>query len=135
MPESKTPEKAEEKPAEAKKPHEIETQVWAPAGGVAKNQVISAAINSVRDAIPVVFELNAEIVGAKKAQRNNQQGTEFTVKVSYTPREMAGGEVDEVNVDAVVKGLEVPTSVDGIHGVEGDPDFLKKTEDPGFPTK
>lgn len=139
MPESKTTDKAPEaeKKAEPKSAKDsITTSVFAAAGGVPKNQVISAAIASVRDAIPVVFELDAEIVGAKKTTQEGVAGTSFEVKITYTPRELAGGSTDEVNLDAVVKGLEVPQSIDGIHGVEGDPDFLsRKDSGPEFPTK
>lgn len=41
----------------------IVTKVWAPAGQIPKASVLQTAIQSVRNAIPVVFELDAEITG------------------------------------------------------------------------
>lgn len=101
------------------KPKSITTSVWAPAGGVPKASILQSAIESVRDAIPVVYDLKAEIVSAKKAQHDKQDGTTFDVEITYTERELAGGKADPVDVDKVIKGLEVPKS---IH--EGDPNFL-----------
>jgi hypothetical protein len=103
----------------------VVTTVFAPAGPVPKSAVIQAAIRSVRDAIPVVYKLDAEITGAKKATQDKQDGTSFEVTVTYTPRDVAGGKNDPVDVDRVLKGLEVPRSVDDIFGHDGDPDFLK----------
>lgn len=106
------------------KPKTIVTNVWAAAGGVAKNSVLQAGIASVRDAIPVVYELSAEITGSKKSTQDGQEGTSFEVTVTYTPRATAGKE-DPVDPDRVIKDLTVPKSVDGIFGHDGDPDFLK----------
>ena len=103
----------------------LTTTVWAAAGGVQKSAVLQSAIQSVRDAIPVVYQLDAEIIGAKKSRREKQDGTEFTVKITYTPRDVAG-KVDAVDVDRVIKGLEAPKSADGIFGADGDPDFLTR---------
>lgn len=100
------------------KPHEITTTVWVASGPVAKNQLISTAIESVRDAIPVVFDLDAQIADSKQSTRDGVKGREYTIVVKYTPR--GDGKQDPVNVDQVVKGLEVPT-FDGFH--PGDPDF------------
>lgn len=98
----------------------LRTSVFAVAGGVPKSSVLQAAIQSVRDAIPVVYDLNAEIVGAKKSKQNGQDGTSFDVEITYTARELAGGKKDPVDVDRVIKSLEVPLSVH-----EGDPEFLE----------
>jgi hypothetical protein len=123
MPDTK-PEVAEEAPVVAPvehvgKPKSVQTSVWAPAGGVAKASVLQAAIQSVRDAIPVVYDLDAEITGAKKSKQDGADGTSFEVTITYTEREMAGSKKDPVDLDKVVKSLEVPTT---IH--PGDPNFL-----------
>lgn len=109
---------------ETGKPKEIKTSVWAAAGGVPKSSVLQTAIQSVRDAIPVVYQLEAEITGARKQKQGDQEGTSFEVTITYTPRELAGGKQDPVDVDKVVKSLEVPQSFGGIGGHDGDPDFL-----------
>jgi hypothetical protein len=84
--------------------------------------VLQTAIQSVRDAIPVVFQLEAEITGATKKKVDGQDGTEFEVTISYTPRAVVG-KTDPVDMDKVIKGLDVPRSFDGIGGHDGDPDF------------
>lgn len=112
--------------ADTGNPKTIITNVWAPSGPVPKASVLQTAIQSVRNAIPVVFELNAEITGAKKKQVDNQQGTEFEVTITYTPRVGASGKTEPVDVDKVIKGLDVPRSFDGIGGHDGDPDFLER---------
>lgn len=109
-------------PAQPDGDNKITTRVWAAAGQVPKAAILQAAIQSVRDAIPVVYELNSEITGAEKKTVDGQPGTEFEVTISYTPRSVEG-KTDEVDVDKVIKGLDVPRSVDGITGAEGDPDF------------
>lgn len=127
-PEPKTEAEApvvEEKDAPADDQKQIVTKVWAPSGPVPKASVLQTAIQSVRNAIPVVFELAAEITGAQKKQNEGQDGTEFEVTISYTPREVAG-KADPVDVDKVIKGLDVPRSFDGIGGHEGDPDFHQR---------
>lgn len=101
----------------------IVTKVWAGAGPIPKASVLQAAIQSVRNAIPVVFELEPEITGAEKKKNDGQDGTEFEVTITYTPRAVAGGKEDPVDVDKVIKGLDVPRSFDGIGGHDGDPDF------------
>lgn len=118
---------AEEKQPEvdAGKEKTIVTQVWAAAGQVPKASILQTAIQSVRNAIPVVFNLEAEITGAKKSQQNGQDGTSFEVTITYTPRAVAGKE-DPVDVDKVVRGLDVPRSFDGIGGHDGDPDFFER---------
>lgn len=106
----------------------VVTKVWAAAGPVPKASVLQTAIQSVRDAIPVVYQLEAEITGAEKTHANKDKGTEdgttFEVTITYTPRETVGKE-DPVDLDKVIKGLDVPRSFDGIGGHDGDPDFLE----------
>lgn len=125
---------AEEKQPAAPKPtktadgkYQIKTSCFAPSGPIPKASVLQTAIQSVRDAIPVVFELEAEITGAEKVEadkdKGTQAGTVFEVTVTYTPRAVAGGKEEPVDVDRVVKGLDVPRSFDGIGGHDGDPDF------------
>ncbi|WP_104150980.1 hypothetical protein [Mycobacterium intracellulare] len=105
----------------------IVTKVWARAGQIPKASVLQTAIQSVRNSIPVVFELNAEITGATKTHQDKdkgtEDGTEFEVTVTYTPRAVTGGKEEPVDVDKVIKGLDVPRSFDGIGGHDGDPDF------------
>lgn len=108
------------------KPKTITTTVWAAEGNVPKASILQTAVQSVRDAIPVVFSLDSEITGARKSQRDKKPGTEFEVTITYTPRAVAGKE-DPVDLDKVVRGLDVPRSFDGIGGHDGDPDFLEKT--------
>lgn len=100
--------------------NKIVTKVWAAKGQVPKASILQTAIQSVRNAIPVVYELNATITGAAKTQ--DPEGTEFEVTVAYTPRTVEG-KIDEVDVDKVIRGLDVPRSIDGIGGAEGDPEF------------
>lgn len=100
----------------------ITTRVWAPQGQVPKASILQTAIQSVRNAIPVVYELDAKITGAEKKDNDGQPGTEFQVTITYTPRAVEG-KTDEVDVDKVIRGLDVPRSFDGIGGVEGDPEF------------
>lgn len=114
--EAASPETIAEPPAG--KPNEISTTIWVQAGPVSKNQIIQAAIESVRDAIPVVFDLDTEITGTKESTRDGVKGRLYTIAVKYTPR--GEGKKDPVNVDAVIKNLEAP-SFDGYH--PGDPDF------------
>jgi hypothetical protein len=97
----------------------ITTKVWAAQGQVPKASVLQTAIQSVRDAIPVVFELEAEITGTEKKDNEGQPGTEFEVTAT-------AGKLDEVDVDKVIRGLDVPRSFDGIAGHDGDPDFLER---------
>lgn len=108
----------------------IVTKVWAPAGQIPKASVLQTAIQSVRNAIPVVFELDAEITGATKTRKDKdkgtEDGTEFEVTVTYTPRAVNGGKEEPVDVDKVIKGLDVPRSFDGIGGHDGDPDFHER---------
>lgn len=115
---------------ETGKERRLTTAVFAPSGPVAKSAIIQAAIQSVRDAIPVVYELTAVIdeAGTKKATVDGVAGTSFAVTITYTPRAMAGGAEDPVDLDRVIKGLDVPTSVDGIFGHAGDPNFLKSDD-------
>ncbi|WP_136246208.1 hypothetical protein [Mycobacterium intracellulare] len=105
----------------------IITKVWAPAGQIPKASVLQTAIQSVRNAIPVVFELDAEITGATKTHKDKdkgtEDGTEFEVTVTYTPRAVNGGKEEPVDVEKVIKGLDVPRSFDGIGGHDGDPEF------------
>jgi hypothetical protein len=103
----------------------VVTKVWAAAGPIPKSSVLQTAIQSVRNAIPVVFQLEANITGAEKVERDGQPGTEFEVTVSYTPRAVAGKE-DPVDMDRVIRGLDVPRSFDGIGGHNGDPDFHQR---------
>lgn len=126
MPETKPEEVTEDAPLVAPvetvgKPKKVTTTVWAPAGQVAKASILQAAIQSVRDAIPVVYDLEADITSAKKSKHDGADGTTFEVTITYTERELAGGKKDPVDLDKVVKSLEVPTS---IH--EGDPNFLER---------
>ncbi len=100
----------------------ITTRVWAAKGQVPKASILQTAIQSVRNAIPVVYELDAKITGAEKKDNDGQPGTEFQVTITYTPRAVEG-KTDEVDVDKVIRGLDVPRSFDGIGGVEGDPEF------------
>lgn len=104
----------------------IVTKVWAAQGPVPKASILQAAVQSVRNAIPVVFNLEAEITGAEKVTREGQPGTEFEVTVTYTPRAVVGGKDEPVDVDKVIRGLDVPRSFDGIGGHDGDPDFLER---------
>lgn len=104
------------------KPKTVVTKVWAPSGPIPKASVLQTAIQSVRNAIPVVFDLNAEITDAAKKKVDGADGTEFEVTITYTPRATAGKE-DPVDVDRVIRGLDVPRSFDGIGGHDGDPDF------------
>jgi hypothetical protein len=103
----------------------VVTNVWAPAGLVPKASVLQTAIQSVRDAIPVVYQLEAEITGSKKSTQDKQEGTSFEVTITYTPRAVVG-KPDPVDLDKVIKGLDVPRSFDGIGGHDGDPDFLER---------
>jgi hypothetical protein len=103
----------------------ITAHVCAPVGTrVPKASVLQTAIQSVRDAIPVVYKLDAEIVGSKTKEQDGQQVCEWEVAITYTPREVVGGKVEPVDVDKVLRGLDVPRSFDGIGSHEGDPDFL-----------
>lgn len=114
---------AETQPAPAGGEQKIVTNVFAVSGPVPKSSVLQTAIQSVRDAIPVVFQLEAEITGAKKTTQEGQTGTLFEVTITYTPRETVGKE-DPVDLDKVIRGLDVPRSLDGIGGHDGNPDFL-----------
>lgn len=118
---------AEEKAPEvdAGKEKTVVAKVFAAEGPVPKASVLQAAVQSVRDAIPVVFSLEPEITNARKTTRDGQKGTEFEVTITYTPRAVAGKE-DPVDLDRVVRGLDVPRSFDGIGGHDGDPDFLER---------
>jgi hypothetical protein len=114
-------------PTPADGENKVVTSVWAAQGSVPKASILQAAIQSVRNAIPVVFQLEADITGTKKVERDGQPGTEFEVTISYTPRAVVGGKEEPVDVDRVVRGLDVPRSFDGIGGHDGDPDFLDRT--------
>ncbi|OBJ47547.1 hypothetical protein [Mycobacterium asiaticum] len=92
--------------------HKIVTHVWAAKGQVPKAAILQTAIQSVRNAIPVVYDLNAEITGAEKKTVDEQPGTEFQVTITYTPRAVEG-KTDEVDIAKVIKGLDVPRSIDG----------------------
>lgn len=108
------------------RPHEITTTVWVPSGPVERVQLEQAAIRSVRDAIPVVYNLTTEIVSTRSSTRDKVQGREYTYIIRYTPR--GDGKEAPVNVDSVIKGLEVPT-FEGFH--PGDPDFGNEEPQPG----
>ncbi|WP_155771629.1 hypothetical protein, partial [Mycobacterium asiaticum] len=86
--------------------HKIVTHVWAAKGQVPKAAILQTAIQSVRNAIPVVYDLNAEITGAEKKTVDEQPGTEFQVTITYTPRAVEG-KTDEVDIAKVIKGLDV----------------------------
>jgi hypothetical protein len=107
---------------DAGKPKSVTANVWAPSGPIPKASVLQTAIQSVRDAIPVVYELEAEITGAKKTKQDGADGTTFEVTITYTPRATVG-KPDPVDLDRVISGLDVPRSFDGIGGHDGDPDF------------
>lgn len=108
----------------------IVTKVWAAAGQVPKASILQTAIQSARNAIPVVFELEADITGATKKKVEGRDGTEFEVTITYTPREVIGADgnkkTEPVDLDKVVKSLDVPRSFDGIGGHDGDPDFHQR---------
>lgn len=118
---------AEEKAPEvdAGKEKTVVAKVFAAEGPVPKASVLQAAVQSVRDAIPVVFSLEPEITNARKTTQGGRRGTEFEVTITYTPRAVAGKE-DPVDLDKVVRGLDVPRSFDGIGGHDGDPQFHER---------
>lgn len=119
---------AEEKVADVDtgKEKTITAHVSAPVGTlVPKASVLQTAIQSVRDAIPVVFQLEAEITGSTVKQQGGKKVREWEVTITYTPRAVAGKE-DPVDLDKVVRGLDVPRSFDGIGGHDGDPDFHER---------
>jgi hypothetical protein len=137
MAQAKNPDAPTEVPVEAAA---VETQPAAPEGGaktvvahvcapvgtlVPKASVLQTAIQSVRDAIPVVYKLDAEITDSKVKQQDGEKVREWEVTITYTPRETAG-KTDPVDLDRVIKGLDVPRSFDGIGGHDGDPDFLER---------
>ncbi|WP_172831180.1 hypothetical protein, partial [Mycobacterium asiaticum] len=62
---------------------------------------------------------------AEKKTVDEQPGTEFQVTITYTPRAVEG-KTDEVDIAKVIKGLDVPRSIDGITGAEGDPEFHQR---------
>lgn len=105
-------------------PETIVTNVWAPSGPVPKGNILQTAIQSVRDAIPVIYDLQADITGAQKEKVGDRDGTTFEVTITYTPRKVAGGRADPIDVDKVTKALEAPTHID-LRGHDGDPDFLE----------
>lgn len=104
----------------------VTAYVTAPVGTqVPKAAVLQTAIQSVRDAIPVVYKLDAEITGSQTKQQDGQKICEWEVTITYTPRAVAGGKQETVDVDKVIRGLDVPRSLDGVGGGhDGDPDFL-----------
>ncbi|OCB57653.1 hypothetical protein A5677_16950 [Mycobacterium malmoense] len=123
---------AEEKaPEQDGKEKTIVTKVFAAEGPIPKASVLQAAVQSVRNAIPVVFSLEPEITGARKTTQGGRRGTEFEVTITYTPRAVAGKE-DPVDLDKVVRGLDVPRSFDGIGGHDGDPDFHERKAPESF---
>jgi hypothetical protein len=112
--------------AETGRAKTITAHVCAPVGTlVPKASVLQTAIQSVRDAIPVVYKLDAEITDSKVKQQDGEKVREWEVTITYTPRETAG-KTDPVDLDRVIKGLDVPRSFDGIGGHDGDPDFLER---------
>lgn len=104
----------------AGKPNSVTTTVWVPKGPVSWDQLRQAAIQSVRDAIPVVFSLDVAQVSSKSSTRDKVEGREYTLEVNYTPR--GDGKAEPVDVDKIIKGLEAPR-LDAFH--PGDPDFGK----------
>lgn len=125
---------AEDKAPEADSGKEktITAHVSAPVGTqVPKASVLQTAIQSVRDAIPVVFNLEAEITGSKVKQEDGQKVREWEVTITYTPRAVAGKE-DPVELDRVIRGLDVPRSFDGIGGHDGDPEFHSRKAPESF---
>lgn len=95
----------------------IEHRVWVASGPVSRNSILKTAVEAVRDSIPIVSDLNAEVTSGVKQQQDGQDGTEYTVTVTYTPRGEAHA-ADAVNVDHVVASLEPPkfdTILDSAH--------------------
>jgi hypothetical protein len=82
---------------------------------------------SNRSATPSLWciQLEAEITGAKKTTQDKQEGHLFRSHHHLYPRAVVG-KPDPVDLDRVIKGLDVPRSFDGIGGHDGDPDFLDR---------
>jgi hypothetical protein len=81
----------------------------------------------ILETLGIILAVIGVILWILGAENDGQPGTEFEVTITYTPRAVAGGKEEPVDVDKVIKGLDVPRSFDGIGGHDGDPDFHSRT--------
>lgn len=91
--------------------NKLTTTVFVPAGPVAANTILQTAIQSVRDAINVVYTLDPKIVAVSDRKTvEGVEGREYTVDLHYSAEGIQ--DAPPVDVDQVVKSLTVPTSSD-----------------------
>jgi hypothetical protein len=83
----------------------LTTSVWTPAGAVVKNEILQAAIRSVRDDLPPAAAVKAVLVSCERKPLDGQAGREYIVDVLYTPR---GKQDDAVDLDEHLEALETP---------------------------
>ena len=88
----------------------VSATVFVRCGRVAEASIYKTALEAVRDAIPVVFELDKKITNVSDVKTvDGVEGRDYEVTFTYTPRRTTD-DTEEVKVDKVVDSLRVPST-------------------------
>jgi hypothetical protein len=89
---------------------ELEVTVFVPKGAVREGDIRKAALLAARDQIPVAaYDVKVTIDGASDVKtKEGQEGRDYTVKISFTPRKTTDpeGSEEQVTVDKVLTSLD-----------------------------
>jgi hypothetical protein len=101
---------AEKKPKTKSGDGELEVSVFVPRGQVREGDIRKAALLAARDQIPVAaYDVKLTIDGVSDVKsKDGVEGRDYTVKISFTPRQTTDPEGDEeaVTVDKVLTSLD-----------------------------
>jgi len=81
----------------------LTTNVWVPAGPVAKGDILAQALLDLRDKIPAATLPSADIVDSKESTKDKIKGRSYTVAVTYRPLTKDEG---TVSVEDIVADLQ-----------------------------
>jgi hypothetical protein len=102
------------------KPRTVSTQVWTAGKTINREFLFSQAVANVRDAVPVAsYDVACEVKSTKAKTLDKNDGTAWTVEVTFTPRVEKPEAVDLEKVIAEAKAGYGDTH-------PGDPDFLSE---------
>ena len=90
----------------------VTATVFVRCGRVPENSIYKTALAAVRDAIPVVYELDKKITNVSDVKTvDGVEGRDYEVTFTYVPRKTTD-DSEEVKVDKVIDSLKVPVTED-----------------------
>lgn len=91
----------------------VSATVFVRCGRVAEGAIYKTALEAVRDAIPVVYELEKKITNVSdvKTGADGHEGRDYEVTFTYKVRKTTD-DSEEVRVDKVIDSLKVPATED-----------------------